>query len=127
MSATFRYTAIVSATMAVRTTSATTGWISAAPSTTGTGVARTTATSTARKTTSTTPIIRYVAPIVLVRIRIPLSSIAAVDRKNHDEAATPPALRRAARVASVPPRDLPHQREPQPRAGDFLGSRAAVE
>src|SRR6266498_3872243 len=56
-----------------------------------------------------------------------VQSTARICRQGHDKAGAPPALRRAARVAAVPSCDLPHQRKPQSRAGDVLGSRAAVE
>src|SRR6266850_724020 len=99
----------------------------------GAGVVRATATSTATKVMKIAPVIRYVVPIVLGRIRIlPIEvrsrkAARAVGRQDHDEAAAPPALRRAARLAPVPPRNLPHQSEPQPRARDLFGSGAAVE
>ncbi len=41
-----------------------------------------------------------------------VQSIARSCRQNHDKAASLPVLRRAARVTSVPPHNLPHQRKP---------------
>src|SRR5713101_9130815 len=98
-----------------------------------TGAVRTTATSTATKAARITPTSRYVPPIVLVRIRIPPVAVQRllVDddplRQDHDETTALPAPRRAACLAPVPPRNLPHQRKPQPRACNFLGSPTAVE
>src|ERR1700675_4735610 len=99
----------------------------------GADAVRTTATSTATKAARITPTSRYVAPIVLVRIGIsPIEAqrlLVGDDplRHDHDETTALPALRRAARLAPVPPRNLPHQRKAQPRARDLFGPRAAVE
>src|SRR6266851_155183 len=91
-------------------------------------VFRTTATTTATKAARITPISKYVAPIVLVRMSPPrMFPLPLTLRHDHDETTAPPALRRAARLAPVPPRNLPHQREPQPRARDLFSSRVAVE
>src|SRR5712691_11422275 len=94
-------------------------------------VVLTTATSTATKAARIAPTSKYVAPIGLVRIRIPLIEVQRLfvddDRQDHDETTAPAVLRRAAHIAPVPPRNLPHQRKPQPRARDLLGSRAAVK
>src|SRR6266853_6006538 len=97
-----------------------------------TGAVRTTATTTATKAARITPTSRYVPPIGLVRIRIPPVEVQRllVDdprRKDHDETTALPAPRRAACLAPVPPRNLSHQRKPQPRACNFLGSPTAVE
>src|SRR6266487_2434209 len=94
----------------------------------GADVVRTTATSTATKAAKITPTSKYVAPIVLVRMSPPrMFPLPLTLRHDHDETTAPPALRRAARLAPVPPRNLPHQRKPQPRACDLFGSRVAVE
>src|SRR6266849_3763204 len=97
------------------------------------GAVCTTATSTATKAARITPTSRYVPPIVLVRIRIPPVEVQRllVDydplRQDHNETTALPAPRRAVCLAPVPPRNLSHQRKPQPRACNFLGSPTAVE